>query len=149
MEHNYKLSRFLDAQNQIYLNALTEIRNGRKESHWMWFIFPQIKGLGKSSTSNYYGIVDLTEASEYLQHPILGKHLIQISSILLELKDKTANEIFSSPDDLKLKSSMRLFTQVKGTNPIFQKLLDKYFDGKADDRTLTILREMDCLDGQN
>ncbi|MGQ2981872.1 DUF1810 domain-containing protein [Flavobacterium sp.] len=141
MEHNYKLSRFLDAQNQIYLNALAEIRNGRKESHWMWFIFPQLKGLGRSSTADYYGIVDMGEASAYLQHPVLGKHLIQISSALLEIEGKKAQEIFGSPDDLKLRSSMTLFKQVEGTNPIFQKILDKYFDGKADDKTLNILKD--------
>lgn len=141
MEHNYKLSRFLEAQNQIYLNALAEIKNGRKESHWMWFIFPQLKGLGRSSTADYYGIVDIGEASAYLRHPVLGKHLIQISSALLEIKGKEAKEIFGSPDDLKLRSSMTLFQQVEGSDLIFQKILDKYFDGKADDKTLNILKD--------
>lgn len=140
MEDKYKLTRFLDAQNQVYLNALSEIRKGRKQTHWMWFIFPQLKGLGKSSTANHYGITGLSEASAYLQHPVLGKHLIQISNLLLELQGKTASDIFSSPDDMKLHSSMTLFSLVEGTDQVFKEVLDKYFDGKQDDRTLSILQ---------
>ncbi|MGV3459732.1 MAG: DUF1810 domain-containing protein [Flavobacterium sp.] len=139
MEDKYKLSRFLDAQNLVYLNALSEIRNGLKQSHWMWFIFPQLKGLGKSSTAEHYGITGLGEAKAYLNHPVLGKHLVQITNTLFDLEGRTALEIFGSPDDLKLKSSMTLFRQVEGANPAFQKVLDKYYSGEPDSRTLDIL----------
>lgn len=138
MENN-KLTRFLDAQNQMYLTALNEIKCGRKKSHWMWFIFPQLKGLGRSSTADYYGIADLPEASAYLQHPILGKHLIEISTALLSIEGKEAVEILGTPDDLKLCSSMTLFSHVENTNTIFQDVLDKYFEGKPDRQTLHLL----------
>lgn len=139
MEDKYRLARFLDAQNQVYLNALSEIRKGQKQSHWMWFIFPQLKGLGKSSTADYYGITGLAEASAYLKHPVLGRHLIQISAALLELKGKTALDIFGSPDDIKLRSSMTLFSQAEAADAIFTAVLEKYFDGIPDQRTLELL----------
>jgi uncharacterized protein (DUF1810 family) len=133
------LKRFLDAQEDDFAIALSEIRNGRKQSHWMWYIFPQIAGLGFSSTSKFYAVNDLSEAEEYLRHPILGKRLIEISEVLLEIEGKTAHQIFGSPDDLKLKSSMTLFASLKETNPVFQKVLDKYFDGAKDGRTLELI----------
>lgn len=142
MEDKYKLTRFLDAQNQVYLNALSEIRKGKKQTHWMWFIFPQLKGLGRSSTADYYGLTDLEEASAYLQHPVLGKHLVQIASALLELQGKTASDIFGSPDDMKLRSSMTLFSQVENVDPVFQKVLDKYFSGNPDELTLKIVQQL-------
>lgn len=138
MENN-KLTRFLDAQNQMYLTALNEIKYGRKKSHWMWFIFPQLKGLGRSSTADYYGITGLEEAAAYLKHPVLGKHLIEISTALLTIEGKEAIEIFGTPDNLKLCSSMTLFSQVENTNTIFQDVLDKYFFGKPDIKTLSLL----------
>lgn len=141
MEDKYKLTRFLDAQNQVYLNALSEIRKGKKQTHWMWFIFPQLKCLGSSSTAQYYGITGLEEASAYLQHPVLGKHLVQIASALLELQGRTASDIFGSPDDMKLRSSMTLFSQVENTDPVFQKVLDKYFQGRPDELTLKIVKQ--------
>jgi uncharacterized protein (DUF1810 family) len=133
------LKRFLDAQEDDFAIALSEIRNGRKQSHWMWYIFPQIAGLGFSSTSKFYAVNDLSEAEDYLRHPILGKRLIEISEVLLEIEGKTADQIFGSPDDLKLKSSMTLFASLKETNPVFQKVLDKYFDGAKDGRTLELI----------
>lgn len=133
------LQRFLEAQEDDFELALSEIKSGRKESHWMWYIFPQIAGLGFSSTSRFYAIKDLREAEDYLQHPILGERLIEISEALLEIEGKTAAQIFSSPDDMKLKSSMTLFGSLKDTNPVFQKVLDKYFDGKKDERTMQII----------
>lgn len=139
MEDRYKLTRFLDAQNQVYLNALSEIRRGRKQSHWMWFVFPQLKGLGKSSTAGYYGITGMGEAAAYLAHPVLGKHLLQIASALLELEGGTALDIFGSPDDRKLHSSMTLFSLVEGADPVFQKVLDKYFEGEPDRLTIGLL----------
>lgn len=139
MEDKYKLTRFLDAQNQVYLNALSEIRNGQKKTHWMWFIFPQLKGLGISSTADFYGITGIEEASAYLQHPVLGKHLEQIASALLELEGKTASDIFGSPDDMKLRSSMTLFSQVENAHPVFERVLDNYFKGIPDQKTLQLL----------
>jgi uncharacterized protein (DUF1810 family) len=139
MEDKYKLTRFLDAQNHVYLNALAEIRNGQKRTHWMWFIFPQLKGLGISSTADFYGITGIEEASAYLQHPVLGKHLVQIASALLELEGKTASDIFGSPDDMKLRSSMTLFSQVENANPVFGRVLDNYFKGIPDQKTLELL----------
>ena len=105
----------------------------------MWYIFPQIAGLGFSSTSKFYAIANRAEAENYLAHPVLGKRLIEISNALLETEGKTANQIFGSPDDIKLKSSMTLFGALEKTNPIFQKVLDKYFDGAKDRRTLELI----------
>ena len=135
----YNLKRFLDAQNQVYLKALSEIRNGKKETHWMWFIFPQLKGLGQSETARFYAIADLQEATEFLAHPVLGRHLVQISEELLQIKDKSAKEIFEHPDDVKLRSSMTLFANVKDTNPVFASVLKHYFDGLQDEETLQLL----------
>ncbi len=133
------LKKFTDAQQRDYETALAEIRNGRKRSHWMWYIFPQVKGLGFSSTSQLYGIKDLKEAQLYLRHPVLGVRLIAISAALLELETNTAGEVFGSPDDLKLQSCMTLFAAVKDSDPVFQQVLDKFFQGKPDQQTQTIL----------
>ena len=126
-------------QQQDYQTALTEIKNGRKRSHWMWYIFPQISGLGFSSTSQHYAIRDLKEARSYLNHPVLGSRLIEISEALLALEGNNANQIFGSPDDLKLRSSMTLFAAVPESHPVFRQVLDKYFQGKPDRQTLTLL----------
>lgn len=133
------LKRFLEAQENDFEKALAEIRNGRKRSHWMWYIFPQIAGLGFSSTSKFYAIKDRAEAEDYLAHPTLGKRLIEISNALLEVEGKTSNQIFGSPDDVKLKSSMTLFAALDNTNQVFQKVLDKYFNGAKDRRTLELI----------
>lgn len=133
------LSRFLDAQNQVYMKALEEIKGGRKTSHWMWYIFPQIKSLGQSDTAKFYAIQDMAEATAYLRHPVLGKHLIEISQAVLRLEGKTANQIFGSPDDLKLCSSMTLFAQVEGADPVFQNVINSYFNGISDQVTLQLL----------
>ncbi|RZJ66291.1 MAG: DUF1810 domain-containing protein [Flavobacterium sp.] len=134
------LQKFLDAQNQLYLTALKEIRSGKKESHWMWFIFPQIDGLGKSETARFYAIKNLEEAQKYYAHPILGDHLVQVSSELLSLDGLSAADIFGYPDDLKLRSSMTLFANVPNSSNVFQQVLDRYFDGMADIKTLELLR---------
>jgi uncharacterized protein (DUF1810 family) len=136
---NNDLSRFLDAQNKLYLTALSEISKGKKETHWMWFIFPQIKGLGKSDTANLYAIADLKEATEFLEHPILGKHLIEISELLLTFKRKSADGILGDLDARKLRSSMTLFSIVENTNPVFQEILDAFFSGESDPLTLSII----------
>ena len=132
------LERFLEAQEYGYPAALRELRAGRKKSHWMWYIFPQIHGLGVTPTSQYYAIRSLQEAKDFLADPYLGGNLIKITSARLDLDTNNASHVFGFPDDLKLRSSMTLFAQVSDFD-VFQKVLDKYFDGKPDDRTLSIL----------
>ena len=134
-----KLQKFIDAQENDYSTALTEIKNGYKKSHWMWYIFPQINGLGSSHTTQYFAIKNLEEATMYLQHELLGKRLIEISQILLGLENKSAQEIFGYPDVLKLCSSMTLFAQVENAPSIFKNVLDKYFNGKFDEKTMDLL----------
>ncbi|MBQ9662652.1 MAG: DUF1810 domain-containing protein [Oscillospiraceae bacterium] len=136
------LSRFLKAQEYDYAQALKEIRAGRKRSHWMWYIFPQIQGLGFSSTAQFYAIRDLDEAKDYLAHPILGARLKEISSALLQLEGLSASEIFGYPDDLKLRSSMTLFRLADLKCNIFRDVIDKYYDGKPDSRTVEIVQGM-------
>lgn len=130
------LQRFISAQQRDYETALSEIKNGRKRSHWMWYIFPQIQGLGFSSTSKYYAIKDIHEAEAYLAHPVLGKRLIEISNELLKLSTHNANVVFGSPDDMKLRSSITLFASVPNADGVFQKVLDKFFNGEKDQLTL-------------
>ncbi|MBR4472897.1 MAG: DUF1810 domain-containing protein [Oscillospiraceae bacterium] len=136
------LSRFLKAQEGDYERALSEIRSGRKRSHWMWYIFPQIQGLGFSSTAQYYAIRDLQEAKDYLQHPVLGPRLKEISSALLELEGLSASEIFGYPDDLKLRSSMTLFRMADLDCPIFLEVLEKYYNGEPDFRTVELAAKL-------
>ena len=133
------LQRFIDAQESTYERALAEIKNGRKESHWIWFIFPQLQGLGFSNTSKFYAIKDLKEAEEYLQHEVLGKRLIYICEVLMQLKTRDANKVFGTPDDLKLKSSMTLFSLLQNTNPVFERVLKKFFNGAKDLRTIELM----------
>jgi len=141
MADRYYLARFKNAQDfGVYEKALQEIKNGRKMSHWMWFIFPQLKWLGRSSTSMFYGINGLDEAREYLAHPILGERLREISQMLLQLDTNDAHAVFGSPDDMKLRSCMTLFDKIS-PNDIFADVLDKYFDGQRDCRTLSIVRQ--------
>ena len=135
------LQRFLDAQQRDYATALAEIRGGRKRSHWMWYIFPQIQGLGYSETARFYAIQSQQEAEAYLQHPVLGPRLLEISAALAKLESKDATRIMGSPDDVKLKSSMTLFAALKDANPVFQRVLDKFFGGEQDEKTLQILRQ--------
>lgn len=132
------LDRFIKAQETDYAIALSEIKRGRKRSHWMWYIFPQIKGLGFSSTAQYYAIQNKKETEDYLAHPVLGKRLLEISEALLDIENNDAGRVFGYPDDMKLKSSMTLFYLVSG-NEIFKKVLDKFFDGKIDKRTESLL----------
>jgi uncharacterized protein (DUF1810 family) len=133
------LSRFLKAQEHDYEQALREIRSGRKRTHWMWYIFPQIQGLGFSSTAQYYAIRDLEEAKDYLAHPVLGARLKEISSALLDLEGLSASEIFGYPDDLKLRSCMTLFRMADLNEPIFLEVLEKYYDGEPDFRTVDLV----------
>ncbi|MDQ6470690.1 DUF1810 domain-containing protein [Flavobacterium sp. LHD-80] len=136
------LTRFLDAQNKLYLTAYSELKKGKKETHWMWFIFPQIKGLGKSNIANYYAIADLEEAEAYLNHPVLAKHLVEIARLLLNYKTKSIEAILGELDARKLRSSLSLFVQVVNANPIFQELLDTFYSGHLDPITLTLAQEL-------
>lgn len=134
-----RLERFIEPQEQDYEQALKEIRNGRKVSHWIWYIFPQLRGLGKSYMSDYYGIRDLDEAKAFLQDPYLGKHLQKISEALLNLDNDNATQIMGRPDDMKLKSSMTLFACADPENAVFEKVLEKFYNGHKDGRTLKML----------
>lgn len=135
---NSSLDRFLVAQEHSYDTALHEIRAGRKRSHWMWYIFPQIAGLGMSYTAQLYSIQDIGEARDYIDHPVLGARLIEISRALLTLDSSDATAVMGYPDDLKLCSCMTLFKQVSD-DPVFGAVLDKFYGGRADTRTLAIL----------
>jgi uncharacterized protein (DUF1810 family) len=135
------LQRFIDAQEASYSVALAEITQGRKRSHWMWYIFPQIKGLGFSETAQFYALQNATEAEAFLTHPVLGSRLVRISTVLLELPGHDAHAVFGSPDDVKLRSSMTLFASLPQAPPIFQSVLDKYYAGQPDPNTLRILAQ--------
>ncbi len=134
------LERFKKAQKNDYDTALSEIKSGRKRSHWMWYIFPQVAGLGTTETSRYYAIKDIQEATDYLLDPALGLRLVTICHSLLELETNDPHAVFGSPDDLKLKSSMTLFDAVPATFPVFGQVLDKFYRGERDQRTLELLR---------
>lgn len=135
------LTRFLDAQTEHYGTAFKEIRAGRKATHWMWFIFPQIKGLGFSDTARFYAINDKQEASAFLGHETLGTNLIEISNELLKLHTTDAIRIFGTIDSLKLRSSMTLFAVLENTHPVFQRVLDKFFEGSHDMKTIELLNK--------
>lgn len=134
------LNRFIDAHLRDYPNALSEIKIGRKQSHWMWYIFPQIAGLGTTEISNYYSIQDIEEAKGYMEEPLLRSHLLEISEALLELETNDANRVFGYPDDMKLKSSMTLFLEACPQEKVFQKVLDKFFHGMKDQKTVNLLK---------
>jgi uncharacterized protein (DUF1810 family) len=140
MEDKYNLKRFVDAQSNIYERALNEIKNARKRSHWMWYIFPQYHGLGKSSISVKYAINSEDEAVSYVEHPFLGPRLKEITIELLSIENKTAYEVLGRPDDLKIKSSMTLFDCVQSETDIFASVLEKYFDGNRCSYTIGTLK---------
>ena len=135
----YILSRFVQAQEGVYEQALTEIRSGRKRSHWMWFIFPQFEGLGFSETSRRYSIKSAAEAEAYLCHPVLGPRLVECAKAALSVEGRSAFDIFGSPDDFKLRSCATLFASVSPAGSVFERLLDAYFQGRRDDKTLRLL----------
>lgn len=135
---NSNLHRFLSPHENDYQRALSEIKSGKKTSHWMWYIFPQIKGLGTTDFAKLYAIEDLAEATEFINHPILSAHLLEISTELLKLKTNDALEILGKPDNLKLKSCMTLFAQVSD-EVVFKQLLEKFYNGELDQKTLDIL----------
>jgi uncharacterized protein (DUF1810 family) len=135
----YLLSRFVRAQEPDYEQALSEIRAGRKRSHWMWYVFPQFDGLGVSSTSRLYAIKSVAEAEAYLRHPVLGPRLAECCEVVLAVEGKSAHDIFGSPDDLKLRSCATLFAQVSAPDSVFHRLLAKYFRGERDEQTLRLV----------
>lgn len=135
----YDLARFVDAQEDVYSRVLAEIRAGRKQSHWMWFVFPQFEGLGSSPTSHLFAIKSVDEARAYLGHPILGARLLECSAALLGIQGRSAHDIFGSPDDMKLRSSATLFASVSLADSVFHRVLDTYFGGERDALTLRFL----------
>lgn len=141
MNDAYNLQRFVDAQGPVFAQALAELLAGRKRSHWMWFVFPQIKGLGRSDMAQRYAISGLDEARAYLQHPLLGARLEQCVKAIAPQGDRSARQIFGSPDDMKLHSSMTLFAAAAPDRTIFQEVLDTFFDGAPDALTLEKLRD--------
>jgi uncharacterized protein (DUF1810 family) len=139
-----ELKRFDDAQNGVYESVCAELRSGRKSSHWMWFIFPQMRGLGFSSTANFYGISSRAEAEAYLVHPVLGPRLRECTRLVNLITKSTAHDIFGYPDDLKFRSSMTLFASITEKDDVFQQALDRYFDGEPDSKTLQLIEPRSC-----
>jgi uncharacterized protein (DUF1810 family) len=135
----FDLNRFISAQEGIYDRALAELRDGLKRSHWMWYIFPQVEGLGHSPTTRRYSIKSLEEARQYLAHPVLGQRLKESAEAVLAIQGRSTADIFGHPDDWKLQSSMTLFELVSGPESVFGRILDKYYQGKRDTRTLQIV----------
>lgn len=137
----YDLARFVAAQEHDYAQALSEIRRGQKRSHWMWYIFPQFDGLGFSPTSRRYSIKSVAEAEAYVRHPILARRLLEITRATLGVEGRPALEVFGSPDDMKLRSSATLFASVSPAGSVFEQILDRYFGGEPDDKTLQLLKQ--------
>lgn len=140
-DDTYDLNRFLSAQEGVYERALTELKGGQKRTHWMWFIFPQIEGLGYSPTDKRYSIKSMEEARQYLNHPVLGKRLLECTEAVVALKGGSVSEIFGYPDDLKFKSSMTLFEKIAGSGSVFSFALDRYCHGERDATTLRLLEK--------
>ena len=132
----YRLQRFVEAQDPLIDRVRAELRRGRKSSHWMWFVFPQISGLGSSPTAREYAISSLDEARAYLAHPVLGPRLLEAAELVVAVEGRSAAEVFGSPDDLKLRSSMTLFTRAAPDVPVFAEVLERFFGGTPDPRTL-------------
>jgi uncharacterized protein (DUF1810 family) len=135
----YDLNRFLQAQQNAYQRALSEIRSGRKRSHWMWYIFPQYDGLGFSSTSKRYAIKSVAEAEAYLRHSVLGPRLVECAEAVLGVEGRSASEVFGSPDDIKLRSCVTLFAAVSPPGSVFERVLEKFFRGVRDEKTLRLM----------
>lgn len=140
MKDPFLLDRFIGAQDDVYSEVLSELRAGRKRSHWMWFIFPQMKGLGSSAQAHYYGIGSLDEATAYLRHPTLGPRLVECTQLVNQVEERSIREIFGSPDDLKFHSSMTLFESAAEDDAVFRAALDKFFGGEPDQLTLELIR---------
>ena len=139
MTDPFNLQRFVGAQASVYADVLDELRAGKKATHWMWFIFPQLKELGRSAIAKHYGITSLAEALAYLEHPLLGQRLLACTGLMLAARGKSALEILGSPDDLKFRSCMTLFMAARPDLPVWQAALDQYFGGEADTATMSLL----------
>ncbi len=137
----HDLKRFLSAQADDYAIALSEVKSGRKRSHWMWYIFPQFEGLGFSMTARRYAIKSVAEAKAYLEHPVLGPRLVECAEVALAVEGRSAHQIFGSPDDMKLKSCATLFSSVSPAGSVFERLLEKYFGGERDEMTIRLLAD--------
>jgi uncharacterized protein (DUF1810 family) len=135
----FDLERFVAAQAPVYVRVLEELRAGRKTSHWMWFVFPQLRGLGMSGMAHYYGLDGRAEAAAYLDHPLLGVRIRECAGIVSGLEGVSARDVFGMPDTLKFRSSMTIFDLVAEADSVFAAALDKYFDGERDPRTLALL----------
>jgi len=135
----HDLQRFVEAQDRVWPEVVAELGRGRKTSHWIWFVFPQLKGLGRSPTARHYGIASADEARAYWRHPVLGPRLKTCTGLVLAVRGRSALEIFGTPDDLKFCSSMTLFERVAPDEPAFAQALDRYFGGRRDPRTLELL----------
>jgi uncharacterized protein (DUF1810 family) len=140
MADPYNLDRFLKAQEDMYDAALDELKSGRKRSHWIWFIFPQLAGLGQSPTAQYYGIKSLDEAAAYLKHPVLGGRLHESLKVLQTLEQTNADQVFGELDAMKFRSSLTLFAEADGADPIVEGALQRWFGGRKDEKTLHLLR---------
>ena len=139
MDDPFNLRRFVDAQRNEYAGACAELRAGQKRGHWIWFIFPQMRGLGSSPTSQFFGISSLGEAVEYAKHPVLGARIEECAGLVNQIEGRTAHQIFGSPDDMKFKSSMTLFALAAPEKPVFRAALEKHYGGELDQRTLELL----------
>jgi uncharacterized protein (DUF1810 family) len=146
MTDPFELQRFVDAQAPVYAEVMSELRSGRKRSHWMWFVFPQIAGLGHSTMARRYAIASRDEAVAYLKHPILGPRLRECTQILYGIEHRMLGEILGSPDDVKFRSSMTLFDAVSG-EPVFRSALDKFCAGASDPATMTLLQKQSSFEG--
>jgi len=135
----YALQRFVDAQDRVYDTVLAELRNGAKRSHWIWFVFPQLRGLGRSATAQHYGISSLEEARAYLAHPVLGPRLRDCTRLVAATDGRSVDEIFGWPDNLKVRSSMTLFAHASDDDADFRAVLDKFYDGTEDPATVELL----------
>ena len=142
MTDSFNLDRFVQAQKPIYNQAIQELRDGEKRTHWIWYVFPQLKGLGKSSTADFYGISSAAEARAYFHHSLLGARLVECNEAVLDLGGLSLNAIFGSPDDMKFKSCMTLFASVASDScSLFKEALDKYCDGQMDQKTIELLSD--------
>ena len=141
MDDPYHLQRFVDAQQHVIASVVAELKQGRKRGHWIWFVFPQLKGLGQSSNSEFYGISSVQEAAAYLKHPLLGPRLIECTQLVNAVEGRAADDIFGEIDAMKFRSSMTLFANVTSDNEIFTDALEKYFGGEFDPLTIAYLQQ--------
>ena len=142
MDMSKCVDRFIEPQKASYTIAIEEIQNGRKVSHWMCYIFPQLRGLGQSNVAWYYGIEDLDEAKAYLEHPVLGRRLREITQAALDLSETDPMKVFGWPDNMKFRSCMTLFAEISGPGSLFEQVLERFFDGQRDSLTLELLKDM-------